>query len=238
MNALNIGNDPAWHGGENTSHEVLRNFVSHLMAAREEERKHLANEIHDKLGQNLLALRIDVSRLHARTLESHPRINGKASTLLGDLDIAIQNIRDIINHLRPPVLDLGLIASVEWKVREFEKYSKIPCSLIIQGEDQEYTEFDGHAPSVSRILHEALTNVARHANATSAEVALSSLQKMLTIAICDDGTGILPGDLNKPKVYGLMGVKEYARMLNGTVSIEGKNLSRGTSLSVVIPAIN
>ncbi len=217
-----------------SAQEVMRNFAVHLMAAREEERKHLANEIHDKLGQNLLALRIDVSMLHARTLDKHPRINNRTVNLLNDLDVALQNVRDIINHLRPPVLELGLLASVEWKVKEFEKYSRIPCSLLIDGSDQEYSVYDRHATPVVRILHEALTNVARHANARNVDIALSNAERTLKIKVYDDGVGVHPDNLNKPNAFGLLGIKEYARMLSGQFAI-GDGKPRGTVLSVTIP---
>lgn len=236
MNALNTEQSLGNCRSIRPSQDVMYDFISHLMAVREEERKHLANEIHDKLGQNLLALRIDVSRLHARTLETHPRINGKAGSLLGNIDIAIQNVRDLINHLRPPVLELGLLASVEWKIREFEKYSKIPCTLMIDGEDQEYIDYDGYAATISRILHEALTNIARHAKASCAEVALSNAGNTLTITISDDGVGIGPEDLCKPNAYGLMGIKEYTRLICGSVSIASLGRQNGTVLTFAVPA--
>jgi signal transduction histidine kinase len=226
---------PDYEAGEKTSaSDLMRDFAVHLMMAREAERKHLASEIHDKLGQNLLALRIDVSMLHARTIERHPRINSRAGNLLTDLDIAIQNVRDIINHLQPPVLALGLLASVEWKVREFEKYSRIPCALLIEGDDHAYQAYDGHAMLVVRILHEALTNVARHASARNVDVSVSNAERDLKIKVYDDGVGLQPDDLNKPNTFGLLGIKEYARMLSGQFAI-GDGQPRGTVLSVTIP---
>ena len=213
-------------------------FAVHLLKLREDERKRLANDIHDKLGQNLLAMRIDVSMLHARTIDTHPRINSKTDTLLGDLDITIQNVRDIINYLRPPVLELGLLASVEWKVQEFKRNSKLPCSLRINGDEGCYTEYDYCAMPVMRFLQESLTNVVRHACASLVDIALSNDQNMLTIKVYDDGIGIHPDDLKKPSAFGLLGVREYIRILNGDFSIGFRNgQQKGTELKVAIPAL-
>jgi len=211
-------------------------FAIHLLKMREDERKRLASDIHDKLGQNLLALRIDVSMLHARTIDTHPRINSKVDAVLGDLDVAIQNVKDIINHLRPPVLELGLLASVEWKVQEFERYSKMPCSLQIDGNEGEYAEYDYCAMPVMRILQEALTNVVRHASASMVNVALSNGQNRLTIKVADNGVGIHPDDLKKQNAFGLLGAREYIRMLNGEFAIGSNSQQRGTVLTVAIPA--
>lgn len=211
-------------------------FAVHLLKVREDERKRLASDIHDKLGQNLLALRIDVSRLHARTRDAHPRINSKADTLLGDLDIALQNVRDIINHLRPPVVELGLLASVEWKVQEFERYNKIPCSLLVNGNDGDYAAYDYCAMPVMRILQESLTNVVRHASASMVGVAMSHGMNKLTIKVADDGVGMHADDLKKTDAFGLLGVMEYVRMLNGEFTIGKNGQKKGTVLTVAIPA--
>ena len=103
----------------NASCFCLRQFADHLMTSREADQQRLAGNIHDELGQNLLALRIDVSMLHARTTGTHPRLNRKAATMRQHLDVALANAREILNNLHPPVLTLGLLASVEWKIGEF-----------------------------------------------------------------------------------------------------------------------
>lgn len=244
MNALKNGNNPPserdkkWMLADWQGQGAMNQFAGHLIKVREEERKRLANEIHDKLGQNLLALRIDVSMLHARTTDTHPRINSKADKVLSDLDIAIQNIKDIINHLRPPVIELGLLASVDWNVKEFERYSKIPCSLQINGDDAEYAAYDKHAMPMMRILQESLTNVARHASASAVDVALSNGKSELTMRVTDDGIGFQPDDLKKPDAYGLQCVMEYVRLLNGKFAINAKGHQRGTVLTVAIPGAN
>ena len=217
------------------SRGLANQFAANLIRMREVERKRLANEIHDKLGQNLLALRIDVSMLHARTIDTHPRINSKADTVLNELDVAIRNVKNIINHLRPPVLELGLIASVEWKVKEFERQSKIPCSLQIDGNAGEYAAYDNRAMPVMRIMQESLTNVVRHAKASTVDVALSTTERKLTVTILDDGIGIHADNLNKSNAFGLLCINEHVRMLNGEFAIGSNKQRKGTMLKVAIP---
>lgn len=211
-------------------------FIAFLLQSQEAERKRLAGEIHDKLGQNLLALKMDVSRLHERTLASHPRINSKAGHLLGHLDIAFQNIREIINLLRPPVLELGLLASMQWKVREFERGSGLPCSLQIDGHEDEYVVFDRHAMPMVRILHESLNNITRHAKASAADVSLSPHPSGMTLSVYDDGIGIQPGDLKKARTYGMACIREHVRLMKGSMSIGRVSDAGGTMLMVAIPS--
>jgi signal transduction histidine kinase len=231
---MNVSNELQIDGYEPTP-DVMRNYAMHLLIAREKERWKLANEIHDKLGQNLLALRIDISMLHARTTETHPLINSKAANYLNEIDIAIQNIRSIINRLHPPVVKLGLLAAVEWKIKEFEKQGIITCTLEIEGDEQEFVTSSRNIIAVVRLLDEALTNAVRHGQANTSRIVLSNFQGMLTIKIYDDGIGIQASDLNKPNAYGLIGIREYAQILRGSFSI-GPNPEKGTVLTIQIPA--
>ena len=217
------------------SDDRLRRFSSHLMFACDEERQRLANEIHDQLGQNLLALRIDVSMLHARTLEAHPHINHRAAAVLNHIDVALANVREIINSLYPPVLALGILASVEWKVGEFEKRHRIPCALQVDGHDNDFAPYDNRSLSIIRILHESLTNVARHAEATHVYVTLSGAQSRLTMQVTDDGIGIQPKMLDKDGAYGLTWVQERIGTMGGEFAIDTNPRQRGTMMTVSVP---
>lgn len=219
-----------------TSCDVLRHYALHLLTAREKERHRLATKIHDKIGQNLLALRIDISMLHARTGEKHPLIHGKTDGMLREIDIAIQNVKNLINRLHPPVLELGLLAAAEWKVKEFERVRNIACSLHVEGDEKSFASYDRYTTSVIRIMQEALMNAVNHASASVMKVSLSNDKGMLTILIDDDGRGVQPGELNKPSTYGLFGIREYARLQNGSFSIT-QNSPKGTVLKVQLPAI-
>jgi signal transduction histidine kinase len=172
--------------------------------------------------------------LHARTTETHPLINNKAANYLNEIDIAIQNIRDIINRLHPPVLELGLLAAVQWKIKEFEKLENIACTLEIEGEEQEFTTSNRNTIAVIRLLDEALTNAVNHGRAKTSRIVLSSASGMLTIKVYDDGIGVQASDLNKPNAYGLIGIREYAQMRRGTFSIAPTS-EKGTVLTIQIP---
>ncbi|MEA5098302.1 MAG: histidine kinase [Burkholderiaceae bacterium] len=213
----------------------MSQFTDHLMISREEEQRHLAGDIHDSLGQNLLALRIDVSMLHARTIGTHPRLNRKAATMLNHIDVALANVREIINRLQPPVLTLGLLASVEWKIGEFEKRHRIPCALRVNGQDNDYAPYDNRSLPIIRIVHEALTNVARHANASHIKIALSCTQQKLAMEIADDGAGILPDNLGKEGSFGLVWMRERIGAMGGELAINANERQKGTVLTVFIP---
>ncbi|MBS1170452.1 MAG: response regulator [Burkholderiaceae bacterium] len=217
------------------SSDQLRRLSNYLMYVCDEERQRLANEIHDSLGQNLVALKIDVSMLHARTRKNHPRINHRAAVMMEHLDVAVANVREIINDLYPPVLKLGLLASVEWKVGEFEKRHQIACTLQVDGHDNDYAPYDGYSMPMIRILHESLKNVAHHARANHVNVALSGVPRRLTMQIADDGIGILPEHLCKDGAYGLVWIRERINAMGGEFAIGANSQKRGTMLTISLP---
>lgn len=219
----------------NASCFCLRQFADHLMTSREADQQRLAGNIHDELGQNLLALRIDVSMLHARTTGTHPRLNRKAATMLHHIDVALANAREIINKLHPPILTLGLLASIEWKIGEFERHQRIPCALHIEGRDSDYAPYDNRTLPLIKILHESLTNVARHANASHVHVTLASDSRKLNLAVSDDGIGIQRNQLSKKGAFGLIWMRERIGALGGTFVISASTQRKGTALTISIP---
>jgi signal transduction histidine kinase len=220
------------------SQELLRDLTAHQERVREDERKRIAREIHDELGQTLLALRIDVSMLEARTGKSHPRINQRVRGALHQIDATVRTIRNIINNLRPAVLDLGLTAAIEWQVAQFRRRSGIACELILS--DTEFTADDARATSLFRILQESLTNVIRHANASKVTITLEQQDDWLILRISDNGIGIYPGDRRNDS-FGLVSIEERVHALNGDFSIscppgEGTTLTIRTPLNSVTKA--
>lgn len=133
---------------------------------REEERKRVARELHDQLGQALTALKIDSSALIHELRADKER---RSESLLKLIDQTIQSVRRISNDLRPGVLDdLGLVAAIEWAAREFQSRTRTKCRLDLPEDD---TVVDRElATSLFRILQETFTNIARHANATRVDV--------------------------------------------------------------------
>lgn len=216
------------------SQETIRRLAAHQVIVKENERKRIAREIHDELGQNLMALRIDVSMLDARTKHSHPRLNAKVKSALNDIDTTIKSVRGIINNLRPPVLDLGLPAAFEWQVKEFQRRSGIPCTLNISGSEAQYKLDDEHSTALFRILQESLANVSRHAKANQIAINLSQHAGNVVMKVADNGIGLSVNSRKKTQSYGLIGIKERVNTLHGTLIIDSLE-NKGTALTVIIP---
>lgn len=214
------------------SQELLRELTAHQDRVKEAERKRIAREIHDELGQTLLALRIDVSMLDARTAKSHPRLNEKVRGALNQIDATVKTIRTIINNLRPAVLDLGLTAAIEWQVSEFRRRSGIACDLFMG--EKEFVVDDTRATSLFRILQESLTNVIRHANASHVVIELYQEDNRLVMKITDNGVGIYPDTRKNANSFGLVGVEERIHALGGEFQITSSP-GKGTTLTVYIP---
>lgn len=216
------------------SQEELRQLASYQERIKEDERKRIAREIHDELGQNLLALRIDVAILHARTGAAHPKLNKKVHAVLEHIDTTMKAMRAIINNLRPTVLDLGLSAAIEWQVKEFQRRTGIACELVMVDKDMEVD--DNRATALFRILQESLNNVFRHARATRARIEVNRDDDRLSMTVADNGVGIFPGCRRKANSFGLVGIKERISTLGGDFKIEtGEDI--GTSLTVSIPLV-
>jgi signal transduction histidine kinase len=216
------------------SKKLLQQLAIHQENIKEEERKRIAREIHDELGQNLLALRIDATLLHERSRSRHPRLNGKASHALQQIDAIMRSVRNIINDLRPPVLDLGLQAAIEWQVSEFRRRSGIECRIEVADPAFDQGVDERCATALFRILQESLTNVLRHARATRVRVKLGRETAHLTLQISDNGIGLRPESVHGNRTFGLPGIKERLRMLNGTLELHGAQ-GAGTTLYIAIP---
>ncbi|WP_235953203.1 ATP-binding response regulator [Noviherbaspirillum galbum] len=213
------------------SQEELRQLASYQERIKEDERKRIAREIHDELGQNLLALRIDIAMLHART-GSHPKLNSKINGVLDHIDSTMKAMRAIINNLRPTVLDLGLNAAIEWQVKEFQRRTGITCDLVMS--DEEIVVDDNRATALFRILQESLNNVFRHARATKTTIEVVRTESELHMRVADNGVGIYPNCRRKSNSFGLVGIKERVATLGGELDIETEQ-EKGTSVNVRIP---
>ena len=215
------------------SRQLLRELSTHHEAVREEERKRVAREIHDELGQSLLALKMDVSMLSAALHDASPALRGKTQAMLDLINRTVKSVRDISSNLRPAVLDLGLVPALEWLLEEFRNHTDIPCKLKAREEDVQVS--DEIATGVFRIVQESLTNVARHAHATKVDVSLTANTNVLTVKIKDNGIGIDVGSrLSKKNSFGLTGIGERISMMGGQFNIEGET-GKGTTLLVTVP---
>ncbi|SFV13256.1 sensor histidine kinase [Pseudoduganella namucuonensis] len=214
------------------SHQKLRGLAAHAEQIKEEERKRIAREIHDDLGQNLLALRIEADLLTTRTSHRHPRLHERARCTLAQIDYTIKSVRQIINDLRPNVLDLGLGAAVEWQITQFHQRSGIVCELIEP--DGEIAVADACAIAYFRILQESLSNVLRHAHASLVRVELRQQEGVLSMSISDNGVGLHARSRNKSGSFGLVGIEERVNLLGGSISISGSPHT-GTTIRVSVP---
>ncbi|GIZ51853.1 sensor histidine kinase [Noviherbaspirillum aridicola] len=216
------------------SQATLRELAAYQERIREDERKRIAREIHDELGQNLLALRLDIAALHSRAGERHPLLRERAGTALEYLDTTLKSIRTIMNNLRPSVLDLGLPAAIEWQVGQFERRSGVRCELMMSDEAEGHAVPDEQAIAVFRILQESLNNIARHARATLVRVEMRIDSQRLTMAIKDNGIGMYPGDRRKVRRFGLVGIEERVTILGGELGIDSSP-GQGTVVRLSIP---
>jgi len=214
------------------SQKELRELASYQERVKEDERKRIAREIHDDLGQNLLALRLDVAMLHARTGAAHPKLHGKVNAVLEHIDRTMKTMRSIINNLRPTVLDLGLNAAIEWQVKEFQRRTAVGCELNVA--DTELVVDDNRATALFRVLQESLNNVFRHARATRTKIDVYQTDGRIHMRVADNGIGIFPGCRRKANSFGLIGIKERISMLGGELTIETEP-DKGTALMVSIP---
>lgn len=219
----------------------LRELAAHRERIKEEERKRIARDIHDDLGQTLLALRIDVSMFAAKTARSHPRLHGKVSTVLSSIDAATKSMRAIINDLRPPVLDLGLVAAIEWQAQEFRRRTGIPCDLDVDNDDFDENLDESRAAALFHVVQESLSNIIRHAQATQVSIAVRTEPGMLHMTIADDGIGISTAAPKKTNSFGLAGIEERINALDGRFSVDsapgqGTRLRFSVPLTVAAPA--
>ena len=209
--------------------QLVRDLGFRREAAREEERKYIARELHDELGQILSALRFEVSVVRMRFGPSNPDIAERAASMLTLVDSVIRLQRDLVSSLRPAVLDMGIAAALEWLVGEFSERSGIECNLRLS---ESQIELDADQTTVVfRIVQESLTNVARHARASRVQVDVERRPDGYLISVRDDGQGFDPQGPRDPKSLGLVGLQERAQMLGGQLEVRG---GRGTGATIVV----
>jgi signal transduction histidine kinase len=215
------------------SRAELRALAARLQAAREEERTQLAREIHDELSGTLTALKMDLSLLPNRAAKDRNLFLEKLSSMSGLIDRTLARVHTIVTELRPVVLDkLGLVAAIEWQTGEFQDRSGIACETHLPTE--EIPLDPEQSTAVFRILQEALTNVARHANATKVVVDLRSEAGILILAVRDNGKGIDEKAIYAHNSMGLLGMRERALSFGGTAEVTALP-GGGTLVSVRIP---
>lgn len=211
------------------SRRRLRDLARREHDVREQERKLVAREIHDELGQALTALRLDLSWLMRRLPAKPAGLVAKAQAMVGVVDQTIDAVRRIATQLRPPILDdLGLVAAIEWQAGEMAARTGIQCALDLPAEVR---LDEARATSVFRIFQEALTNVVRHAGASSVRVVLRATSDQLVLEIKDDGRGIAPAEQSDQRALGLLGMRERAQAAGGALEVLGSP-GKGTTVAL------
>ena len=219
--------------GLRESREQLRALAAHLESVREEERTRIAREIHDELGQMLTGLKCDLVWFGSRMSKKSVVLQERLTAMLSLTDTTIAAVRRIASALRPRLLDeLGLVAAVEWLTQELRSRTGIVCDL-----DLDVTDVDLD-PTVStavfRILQEALTNVVRHANASTVTISLQMDGDALSVITEDNGRGITESQLAGRQSLGLLGMRERALVLGGWVRVT-RGAGGGTTVYARIP---
>jgi hypothetical protein len=214
------------------SRELLRQLSAHRDSVREDERKRIAREIHDELGQSLTALKIDVDWL-AERISHEGRVGERLQSMSRILLETVESVRRIARNLRPGMLDdLGLAAAIESLIDQFMGRSDIDCRLVMNREEFEIDE--SLAICIYRILQEALTNIARHSGADSIRIILNESEDIICLEVHDNGSGFDTD--SRTHSFGLLGIKERAEMLGGKVEIASVQGS-GTSIRVTLPKV-
>jgi PAS domain S-box-containing protein len=213
------------------SREQLRGLTARREAAREEERKRIAREVHDELGQILTGLKMNVSILNHKLGAGQELSKDKLQETMLLTDRALEVARNVASTLRPSALEMGIVSALEWLAGRFGTNTGICCDLHIDDNDLQLDE--AHAIALFRILQESLTNVARHAKADRVDVTLRREAGGYVMKVRDNGSGF-DASVKKTDSFGLVGIRERALMLGGTVDIDSCP-GKGTEIVVRIP---
>ncbi len=212
----------------------LAELSSHLQIAKEEERERIARDIHDELGGLLVALKFEVSLLANKTAPDPESMKARSLSMGKLVDDAISTVGRIARELRPGILkEFGLAPAVESHAEDFSARTGLKCDLLCIDHDIDPDEET--AIALFRVFQEALTNVSKHAGAHRVEVRLTQEDDDIVLEISDDGRGLAPQDLNKPKSFGLRGIRERVAHLNGRFEASNREHG-GTRLLLRVPA--
>lgn len=216
-----------------TSRQQLRDLSAHLQATREQERKQIARDLHDELGQGLTALKMELSWLAKKLPGNQRLLQEKVNSLSKVVDNTVHAVQRISTELRPGILDdLGLVDAFEWQAKEFQNRTGIKCEVTLNRKD--FVLDQDRSIAIFRIFQETLTNVARHASAARVQVFLVERNGRLILKMKDDGRGITHKQIADPKSLGLIGIRERAFSLGGQAKISGIP-NKGTTVTVTIP---
>lgn len=214
------------------AHQAAQHALPQELAqARENERRHIARDLHDDLGQRLAAMKMDLISLIPSASVKH--LDERLTSVIDMLDDTVDSLRRITSELRPQVLEqLGLVSAIEKLVRQAGQCMRIPISLTMDAQAQ--TLPDALASAVYRTLQESLTNIFRHAQATRAMVSLQRLDGHIVLTVQDNGIGLAEQAMFKDGSNGLSGMAERAQLLGGSLKVTCAR-EGGVQISLSLP---
>ncbi len=218
--------------------DQVRMLSGRVATVQEEERTRIARELHDELGVGLTCLKIDLSRLHTivgKGAGGRPRkkVGDKIRSMVELIDTTIASVQRLVTELRPALLDdLGLVAAIEWQCQDFQTRTGLPCTCVTSADD--IAMEPARATALFRICQEALTNTARHAQATAVTVMLESWNNSLRLVVADNGVGIPDTKVSNRQSLGLIGMRERVALFGGEITIQG-HPEKGTTVTACLP---
>lgn len=213
--------------------DEVRELSSHLQTVREEERRSIAREVHDELGHTLTALKMDIAWLVKHVPDDGGEIFSRGAELTGLVDQTICSMRRIVSRLRPPVLDdLGLDAALEWLTSDFQRHSGVETRSTLSDLPSRFR--GSNASCIFRIVQEALTNVSKHAGASHVSIHGGLEGDSYRLAVRDDGKGFEFGTEAHRTGFGLLGIAERVRELDGAMELETAP-GKGATLVITLP---
>jgi PAS domain S-box-containing protein len=215
------------------SRKKLRNLAVHLQHVTESERKRIAREIHDELGQELAVLNLEMLQLGKKIPRKQKSVHDKINSISKRILSNISTVQKIVTELRPALIDkIDFQAAIEWQAEEFQKHTGIKCNLTF---DAELIKLDKEQEvAIFRILQEMLTNIMRHADATRVKVMLKEKAGELIVLVKDNGKGITEAQIYNPQSFGIIGINERVSSLGGSFAIKGLH-NKGTTVAIRIP---
>ncbi|MGE5710050.1 MAG: sensor histidine kinase [Nitrospira sp.] len=214
--------------------------IGKILKAQEAERRRIARELHDEFGQHLTGLRFDLAWLRnnlgqqPRTANAHSLIK-RTEAMLAAVDALMASVRHTATALHPCILDdLGLLPAVEWLAKDFQTRTNIQCTTLIDPVLSDLNMTVDSSTALFRIVQEVLTNVVRHAQASTVNITMFERAEDLVLELADNGKGINRHQMKQRGSFGLRGIHERVVLLGGTVNIVGEP-GHGTTVSITLP---